>query len=635
MRKLLLAFAGLSVIGATAQEARIDLGRSAAMYAATHADGTPLNTSYNKQSSAVAIGTAPNVYGAAFGPKTNLVANEDLNTVAFVHRSDYNSNGDNSSGSLRFDYSTDGGATWTSNSGPLWNPVNNGYSYPGVARYPHVGILNETGNVNPLNSSLTLWAPTLAGINPSSSPAWGGALVGTHKLDNSLTNMVVDTTSGHLTLDESFTQGNQFWGISFDQPNYDVEEYTDTVVIWKGDMDFTTDSMALTQIKAHLPVTNDPNSGKIVGDGRISFDENGSTGYISIEAYDSLIAPNKVIHPYMIKTSDGGLTWSQPFGPNLDLLVDQVSGDSLKTLIANESGWSVGSLTSSTRGHDMEVDANGNPHMFVHIFPGVGTTPTGGTTAGDFVYYPFYNRLVDIYTTDGGLTWKCNVISRVYTWEYEFDPTNGPVTEANRPHISMSSDREMMFFSWFESDTSFVTGTENNFPDWRCQGFNVLGDSLEGPMTVMGTFGDATWGNVADYAFDNGDGSYQLHMTYAPIADFGTFSVLSPIDFYYLGAPYPNNIGIEEMEAQNFSVSQNYPNPTNGLTKVAIESVEAAAFTMNIMDITGRTIEVRDLGRLDAGRHIEEIDATGFAPGIYFYTVSSAGHQSTKKFIVE
>ena len=193
----------------------------------------------------------------------------------------------------------------------------------------------------------------------------------------------------------------------------------------------------------------------------------------------------------------------------------------------------------------------------------------------------------------------------------------------------------MMFFSWFESDTSFVTGTENNFPDWRCQGYNVLGDSLEGQMTVMGTFGDATWGNVADYAFDNGDGSYQLHMTYSPIEDFGTFSVLSPIDFYYLGSPYPNNIGIEEMEAQNFSVSQNYPNPTNGLTKVAIESVEAAAFTMNIMDITGRTIEVRDLGRLDAGRHIEEIDATGFAPGIYFYTVSSAGHQSTKKFIVE
>lgn len=80
------------------------------MYSATHADGIPLNTSTNKQSSAVAIGTAPNVYGAGFGPKSNLVANEDLNTIAFIHRSDYNSNGDYSSGSLRFDYSTDGGS---------------------------------------------------------------------------------------------------------------------------------------------------------------------------------------------------------------------------------------------------------------------------------------------------------------------------------------------------------------------------------------------------------------------------------------------------------------------------------------------------------------------------------------------
>ena len=317
MRKLLLAFAGLSVIGATAQEARLDLGRSAAMYAATHADGTPLNTSYNKQSSAVAIGTAPNVYGAAFGPKTNLVANEDLNTIAFVHRSDYGTNNDYSSGSLRFDYSTDGGSTWTSNAGPIWNPNLSGYGYPGFARYPHIGILNESNNTNPLNASITVWAPTLAGTNAG---AWGGALVGTHKMDNTVTNMAVDTTGGHLTLEESFTQDGKFWGVSFDHPNYDVEEYTDTAIVWKGTMNFSTDTMALTEIKAYLPVTNDATNGKIYGDGRISFDENGSTGYISIEAYDSLIAPNKVIHPYMIKTTDGGSTWSAPMGPNMDLL---------------------------------------------------------------------------------------------------------------------------------------------------------------------------------------------------------------------------------------------------------------------------------------------------------------------------
>jgi hypothetical protein len=145
MRKLLLAFAGLSVIGATAQEARMDLGRSAAMYTASHADGTPLNTSSNKSAAAVYTGTAPNVYGAGFGPKTNLVANEALNTVAFIHRSDFNSNGDFTSGSLRFDYSTDGGATWTSNAGPFWNTNAAVGAYPGPARYPHIGILNNPG----------------------------------------------------------------------------------------------------------------------------------------------------------------------------------------------------------------------------------------------------------------------------------------------------------------------------------------------------------------------------------------------------------------------------------------------------------------------------------------------------------
>jgi len=41
MKKLLLAFAGLSVIGATAQEARVDLGRSAEMFVASHLDGIP------------------------------------------------------------------------------------------------------------------------------------------------------------------------------------------------------------------------------------------------------------------------------------------------------------------------------------------------------------------------------------------------------------------------------------------------------------------------------------------------------------------------------------------------------------------------------------------------------------------
>ena len=633
MKKLLLAAFGLSVLGATAQEVRQDLGRNAQTMIDGQSSAIPYNTTYNKQNSAIMIGTAPNVYGAGFGPKNNLVANEELNTIAFIHRSDFNSNGDNGSGALRFDYSTDGGATWTNNAGPAWNPNISGNVYPGMARYPHIGILNDAGNANPLNASITVWAPTLAGTNAAS---WGGALVGTHKMDNTVTNMAVDTTGGHLTLDESYTSGSKFWGISLDQPNYDVEEYTDTAIIWIGDMDFSTDTMALTEIKAHLPVTEDSVNGKIVGDARIKFADDNLNGYLSVEGYNDGIASAPVIHPFLMKTTDGGQTWGSVMGPNLDELVDNQSGDSLVTVFDFiTGGWDIGHLTSSTRGHDLAVDVNGNPHMFVHVFPGTNTTPTGGTTAGDFTFFPGVNLLVDIFTTDGGLTWECNIISQVFTWDYEFGIAGSGVTEANRPHISMNADRDMMFFSWFESDTSFVSGVENNFPDWRVQGYNVLGDSLEGPQTVMGTFGDATWGNVADLAFDNGDGTHQLHMTYAPIEDFGTFDVLNPIDFYYLGQPYPRNIGVEEIAEAGFSVSQNFPNPTSGITRLAIENVEPANYQLTIVDITGRVMENTDLGMLDAGRHVHTVDATNYAAGVYFYTVRSAGHKVTKKLIVE
>ena len=104
-------------------------------------------------------------------------------------------------------------------------------------------------------------------------------------------------------------------------------------------------------------------------------------------------------------------------------------------------------------------------------------------------------------------------------------------------------------------------------------------------------------------------------MTYGPIEDFGSFSVLNPIDFYYLGQPYPNNVGLEELERNNFSVSQNYPNPTDALTKIAIEAAAPAQFNLSIVDLTGRLILNEDLGLLNEGRHIHTVDATNFASG--------------------
>ena len=646
MKKLILAFAGLSVIGATAQEVRTDLGRSSEMYTAWHADGIPYKTYANKQSSAVAIGTAPNVYGAGFGPRTNIWANDELNTVCFIHRSDYSSNGDNSSGSLRFDYSVDGGSSWTSNSGPLYNPITSNNGYPGAARYPNAAIINEDGNTNPLNAHLGIFASTLASTNGVPDPvSWGGAAFGSHKMDNTFTDIAVDTTFGHVIVDNVYSDDDYFWGISLHRPDYENEAYSDTIVVFKGTMDWNTDSMSTELIKAYLPIDNAPiefsdgwDTTKLIADARIFMADNKTDGYIALMGHDTTIGEGYVLHPYLIKTSDGGDSWGTAFGPNLNSLLDNSSGDSLKDIFDQITGgtWNIGNLAmTSTAGFDLAVDMNGNPHIFGNIFPGEGTDPNNGNgAAGNFSYYPGINLMVDIFTTNNGITWECNVISQIRTFSYEWGASPNVVTEANRPHISMNSVRSKIFYSWFETDTSY--SSDNEFPDWNCQGYDVIGDSLEGPRSIMGgVTGDRSWGNVADWAFDNPDGTFQLHLTYAPVDDLTTFSVLNPIEFKYLGAAYPNYIGLEELERNNFAVSQNFPNPASGITKLAIESAEAANYNMVVMDMTGRLVEMKDFGRLDAGRHIQTIDVTNYAAGVYFYTIESAGSKITKKLIVE
>lgn len=646
MKKTLLTMLGVGLIATTAsaqqalETARQDFGASSEKFVASRNEAIPYNPSSNKSAAAVMIGTAPNVYGAGFGPRTNVWANEDLNSIVFIHRSDAGSNGDNGSGSLRFDYSTDGGATWTNNVGPLYNPAPATGTYPGPGRYPNISILNESGNTNPLNAHVGVFAPTLAGTND----AWGGALYGHYKMDNSVTDMVVDTAGGHVIVDNMYADGGTFWAISLDRTDYLNQDYTDTVNVIKGEMDWANDAMTYNIYRAYLPIKAAPvefstgwDTTKLIGDARIFMADDGLTGYIGICGHDTTIGEGFVFHPYFIKTTDGGMTWGAPFGPNLNDLVDEGSGDSLRTLFDIITGgtWSLGNLGMTSSGSfDMVVDANGNPHLMANVFPGQGTTPSSGTTAGNFTYYPGVNLMVDIYTTDGGLTWKSQVISQIFTWDFDFDPVNGPVNETNRPHMSMNSDRTKIFYSWFETDTTF--SVENDFPDWIARGYDVLGDSLEGPRTIMGPqTGDKTWGNVADWAFDNGDGTYQLHMTYAPIEDFGTFSALAPIDFYYDGQPYPNNIGLEENQALGFSVGQNFPNPASGLTRISIENAIPASFSMRIIDLTGRVIEVRNLGNLEAGTHTTTVDVTNYAPGIYFYTVEGAGQQITKKLIVD
>lgn len=83
------------------------------------------------------------------------------------------------------------------------------------------------------------------------------------------------------------------------------------------------------------------------------------------------------------------------------------------------------------------------------------------------------------------------------------------------------------------------------------------------------------------------------------------------------------------------ALSQNYPNPFRGLTRIAIDwpaiAGDAAGWerkaVLEVFDTRGRRLLTRDLGAIRAGLQVVSVDGAGWKPGLYTYrlTVSTAG----------
>ena len=60
-----------------------------------------------------------------------------------------------------------------------------------------------------------------------------------------------------------------------------------------------------------------------------------------------------------------------------------------------------------------------------------------------------------------------------------------------------------------------------------------------------------------------------------------------------------------------------YPNPTNGMANISLDLPESGRTQVRVLNMLGQTIEINDLGMLEAGDHNHEVDLTGLAKGVY------------------
>jgi len=80
---------------------------------------------------------------------------------------------------------------------------------------------------------------------------------------------------------------------------------------------------------------------------------------------------------------------------------------------------------------------------------------------------------------------------------------------------------------------------------------------------------------------------------------------------------------------QVFHLEQNYPNPFNPTTLINYALPVDASVSLAVFDVLGRRVAQLVEGRVEAGYHIVELNASGLASGLYFYRITATGDDGT------
>jgi hypothetical protein len=106
------------------------------------------------------------------------------------------------------------------------------------------------------------------------------------------------------------------------------------------------------------------------------------------------------------------------------------------------------------------------------------------------------------------------------------------------------------------------------------------------------------------------------------------------VHVYYSWRPLPTLVGIKPNNnslPNAYKLKQNFPNPFNPITTIGYDIKQTGNVTLKIYDELGREIRTLVNGTQNAGSYEVQWDAAGYASGIYYYKLQSAGFTETRK----
>jgi hypothetical protein len=565
------------------------------------------------------MGHSVNIFSVLLEQQTCLSANQDLNAITFTFRQDPTYAG--GSGVIRTSLSTNGGSSFDSTTLIPWSLPISTSNYLG--RYPSGVIYNPSGNTNYEDAAIVVTGPMLiAGV-------WGGDFYGSELLNGTGINnqplpfessLYPNVASDRLTLFNRMflqTHGDKFFvlGNAYEDNGTNYTKIVDIVNI--GQWDSTGDSVIWhrVSIEPDFPMSGGLPDG--FTNPALAMDDNGTNGYLVYSGRNPDADDPLSYQPMIYQTDDGGNTWTKII----------FNWNTIPTIADHVTNFASSGVNRPFFERPIEavIDKNGKLHFACYVHKAWSNSPD----SLDYLVNRLYMKgvLFHIYQTATG--WDAALIDTVWCDDFVFySEGTSDYTIDDRPQMSRTADGEYIIFSWADSDTAYVTETDNEYnnmiPDLFVKVYNVTTNTYTETINVTsGTSieGQATWHFLADQCFDLGNGNIKVPLSIGVLG--GAYTSDDRIDYYFLNDVIIGPQGIASYtNTANFSI---YPNPV--YDQLNINLIDKGINTIKIINIMGSEV----YSTVVDGKDHLTIDLSNLPAGMYIINVSNSTGNSAKK----